>query len=102
MQKPHSVIMASRSDVGVLFTDIRLPGSVDGMELARLVNEQWSDVLLLITSGDAKPSEAQIADHGHFLAKPYTSDDVLREINDLAREADERASRAQHQKTGRR
>jgi hypothetical protein len=38
MQKPHSVIMASRSDVGVLFTDIRLPGFVDGMELARLVN----------------------------------------------------------------
>ncbi len=60
------------------------------MELARRVHEQWLHVLLLITSAGAKPAKNETADYGHFLPKPYTGDDVIREIDDLAREADAR------------
>jgi len=45
-------------------------------------------VLLLITAGPHTPREADLADHGRFLAEPYTPEQVLREINDLGREAD--------------
>jgi len=78
-------VMASRPDIRVLFTDVQLPGAFDGMELARRVHEQWPLVLLLITSGGVKPAENEIFDKGHFLPKPYTGDDVMREIDDLAR-----------------
>jgi two-component system, response regulator PdtaR len=87
-------ILNRRSDIRVLFTDVQMPGPVDGVELARQVNQRWPHVLLLITSGAARPGEADIADHGHFLAKPYTPDQVVKEIDDLAREADSRSRRA--------
>jgi hypothetical protein len=41
------------------------------MELARLVHEHRPHVLLMITSGNRRPSTAEIADHGHFLPKPW-------------------------------
>jgi CheY-like chemotaxis protein len=85
-------IMASRPDIRLLFTDIHMPGQISGMELARLVHERWPHVLLLITSGNERPSPAEIADHGHFLAKPYRPEEVIREIHDLTQEANARLS----------
>ena len=78
-------IMGRRPDVRVLFTDIQMPGAMNGMELARLVHEHWPQVLLLITSGNSRPSTAEIADHGHFIPKPYRADEVIREIHDLTK-----------------
>ena len=94
-------IMARRPDVRVLSTDIQMPGAIDGIELARLVHEHWPQVLLLVTSGDSRPSTAEIADHGHFLPKPYKADEVVREIHDLTQEADARLSRGPGRETGR-
>jgi CheY-like chemotaxis protein len=83
-------ILTGRNDVRVLFTDIQMPGEFNGMELAHRVHEQWPNVLLLITSGAAPPLQADIADLGHFLPKPYTPDQVVKEIRDLGREAEAR------------
>jgi two-component system, response regulator PdtaR len=83
-------VMKSRPDVRLLFTDIQMPGKLDGMELAQKVHEQWPRVLLLVTSGALRPKNTEIADHGHFLAKPYTEKRLLEEIDNLGREADER------------
>jgi two-component system, response regulator PdtaR len=91
-------ILARRTDVRVLFTDIHLGGKLDGMELARKVHDQWPHVLLLITSGATKPPKTEIAEHGHFLPKPYRRDDVIREIDSLSREVE---ARAQQQLGGR-
>jgi hypothetical protein len=57
------------------------------MDLARKIHEQWPKVLHLITSGNSRPAKADIPNHGHFLAKPYRSEDVISEIAALAREA---------------
>jgi two-component system, response regulator PdtaR len=80
-------VMKSRPDVDVLFTDVQMPGPLDGMGLARKIHEQRPNVLLLVTSGNARPGKGDIPDHGHFLAKPYRSEDVISEIDALAREA---------------
>ena len=82
--------MADRPDVRVLFTDVQMPGKLDGIDLARKVHEQWPHVLLLITSGGRQPAREEMADHGHFLPKPYFPNEVLREIADLDREAETR------------
>jgi two-component system, response regulator PdtaR len=50
--------MAEQPDIRVLFTDIQMPGKLDGIQLARRVHEKWREVLLLITSGGRQPAKA--------------------------------------------
>ena len=58
-------ILRQRGDVGVLFTDINMPGSIDGMDLARLVHEQWPAIRIVVTSGRALPGP--VPDDGRFV-----------------------------------
>lgn len=70
-------------EVAVLFTDIDMPGGMDGMELVERVHKQLPTVQLVLTSGRARPSADEIPDSGTFLAKPYSAADltsVLREM----------------------
>ena len=80
-------ILEARPDIRVLFTDIQMPGQIDGMELARRVHEQWPQILLLITSGNKRPEVTEIPDHGHFLSKPYRPVELVREVHKLVEEA---------------
>ena len=80
-------IMEIRSDIRILFTDVQMPGSIDGIELAQKVHDHWPNVLLLMTSGKSWPLERPVPDHGHFLPKPYSDEAVITEICALEREA---------------
>jgi len=64
-----------------------MPGSCDGMDLARQVHARWPSILLVITSGQIKPAEAEIPDHGHFIGKPYRANELLGEVNNMLRKA---------------
>jgi CheY-like chemotaxis protein len=75
--------LENRPDVRLLFTDIQMPGRIDGMELARLVHERWPHILLVMTSGRQQPSQAEIPDHGRFIAKPYRAQELLGQVNEL-------------------
>jgi CheY-like chemotaxis protein len=65
------ILEAHSDEVQVLFTDVHMPGSMDGMELAEEVHRRWPHILLLISSGRAQPDPDEIPDHGRFLPKPY-------------------------------
>ena len=78
-------ILKQRSDVQVLFTDIQMPGALDGLDLARVVHERWPNVLLLITSGNPCPSRDAVPDDGRFLRKPYSAAQVIGEIDAFVR-----------------
>jgi len=75
-------VMESRPDVRLLFTDIQMPGGVNGLELARLVHERWPHVLLIVTSGGYRPDPPEIADHGSFVAKPYCDRELMTEVEE--------------------
>jgi two-component system, response regulator PdtaR len=79
-------VMEARKDVRLLFTDIQMPPGCDGLELARQVHKRWPKVLLVITSGQAKPAKAEIADDGRFIGKPYRAKELLGEIDGLFKE----------------
>jgi two-component system, response regulator PdtaR len=70
-------VLESRPDVKLLFTDVQMPGSLNGMELAREVHARWPHVLLVITSGRERPTRAEIPDDGRFVAKPYNAEELL-------------------------
>ena len=67
----------------VLFTDIRMPGSMDGLQLAGVVHRRWPLIRILLTSGDTHPSSDAIPDDGRFLAKPYRFESLSRELDTL-------------------
>jgi two-component system, response regulator PdtaR len=74
-------------DVRLLFTDIQMPGKLNGMGLAREVHARWPNVLLVIASGQTKPSSAEIPDDGRFVSKPYSEAELFQEIDDLMRKS---------------
>jgi CheY-like chemotaxis protein len=75
--------LEARPEVKLLFTDVQMPGSLNGMELAREVHARWPHVFLVITSGRERPTRAEIPDDGRFVAKPYSAEELLRQVNDL-------------------
>ena len=81
-------IMLSGEDFDVLFTDINMPGEMDGLELARRVHDCRPKVRLLLTSGAIKPTRDQIPDDGAFIAKPYSPETVTNAVrNQCSRNA---------------
>ena len=63
----------SQDDVSILFTDISMPGDLDGLHLAEQVRRERPDVALVVTSGRAEPADGRLPEGAAFLAKPYTA-----------------------------
>ena len=73
--------LEASAEVELLFTDIRMPGGMDGLELAELVHARWPAIRILITSGDTWPPRDRIPDDGRFLAKPYQVERLQSEVD---------------------
>jgi two-component system, response regulator PdtaR len=65
-------VLADRTDVQVVFTDVRMPGPMDGLELACLVRRRWPHILVVVTSGHLKPESGALPDRAVFIPKPYS------------------------------
>jgi CheY-like chemotaxis protein len=76
-------ILQSRSDVSVLFTDVEMPGRMDGLELARRARELWPALRILVTSGRGAPPALTLPARGRFVSKPYAQDEIVRDIGRL-------------------
>jgi CheY-like chemotaxis protein len=78
-----AVLETCSDDVQVLFTDIDMPGSMNGLVLAENVQQRWPHISLLISSAYHRPHPGQLPDDGRFVPKPYCSDDVVQQIREL-------------------
>ncbi|GJE72711.1 response regulator [Methylorubrum podarium] len=66
-----------------LFTDIDMPGSMDGLTLAARVRARWPHIRLVVTSGRLRPNPDALPDAG-FLPKPYCRSDLLGALGQAA------------------
>ena len=76
-------ILESRNDIRAVFTDVHMPGSMDGLRLARVVRNRWPPVALIVTSGQTNVPETDLPTGGRFLRKPYAAvqiDTALRQL----------------------
>lgn len=73
-------VLDRNDDVDVLFTDISMPGEMDGLELVRQVQAEHPNIAFLVTSGQAEPSEHRLPGSSRFLAKPYTAHGLMTAI----------------------
>ena len=64
-------ILESRSDVRLVFTDVNMPGSINGLKLAHAVRRRWPPVELLVTSAFSNIMAEDLPERGRYLAKPY-------------------------------
>jgi two-component system, response regulator PdtaR len=70
-------ILESRADISTVFTDIEMPGSMDGLKLAAAVRDRWPPINIIVTSGKGRPGQAQLPKNTQFIEKPYQSADIL-------------------------
>jgi CheY-like chemotaxis protein len=80
-------ILESRSKITVLFTDIKMPGSMDGLQLARVVSNRWPAVKILIASGHIRLRQADLPPNGRFLGKPYLAAAMIAQLHSLVSHA---------------
>jgi CheY-like chemotaxis protein len=65
-------ILEARSDIRLVFTDVNMPGSMDGLQLAHAIRGRWPPVELLVTSSLANITARDLPERGRFLPKrPY-------------------------------
>lgn len=68
--------------ISVVFTDVQMPGSMDGLRLVAVIRDRWPPVALLVTSGQVTPSE--LPSGARFLAKPYGAEQLRSHLEALA------------------
>lgn len=76
-------ILESRQDISILFTDIDMPGSMDGLRLSAAVRDRWPPIKIIITSGKRQPAADAMPSGGVFLPKPYAPAAVAATIEGL-------------------
>jgi two-component sensor histidine kinase/CheY-like chemotaxis protein len=76
-------ILESRSDIAVLFTDIQMPGSMDGLKLAHAVHARWPDIKIVLVSGQVKPTDAERPADSRFFGKPLGVEQMIAELQSM-------------------
>ena len=76
-------LLESRNDIRAVFTDVHMPGTMDGIRLARVVRNRWPPVALIVTSGQTNVPEADLPTGGRFLRKPYAAEQIETTLRQL-------------------
>jgi CheY-like chemotaxis protein len=78
------LVLATRSDIRVVFTDVDMPGHLNGFELARIVQDYYKGIAVIVGSGKCRPGPSDLAPGTTFLQKPYGLETLVREVRRLA------------------
>ena len=74
-------VLEARQDIHLLFTDIDMPGTMDGLRLAAVVRTRWPRVPIIVTSG--KIAAPPMPERAVFIPKPYRMPNLVQTINAL-------------------
>ena len=71
------VILKSTVRICALFTDVDMPGGMDGLKLAAAVRDRWPPIKIIVTSGHRNVSLKDLPDEARFFTKPYNPDQIV-------------------------
>jgi two-component system, response regulator PdtaR len=78
-------VLQARPDVQAVVTDIEMPaGSMNGLELARVVQDRWPGIGVVISSGREWPGPDDLSEKVAFVSKPYLPDTIINVIRQMA------------------
>jgi CheY-like chemotaxis protein len=87
-------ILDSRSDIALLFTDIQMPGRMDGLKLAHAVHERWPQIKIILVSGQLRPASIDIPADSRFFGKPLEAGEMIAQMQSMIGQAQQ--SRKRH------
>jgi two-component sensor histidine kinase len=73
-------ILETRSDISLLFSDIQMPGSMDGLKLAHAVHHRWPSIKIILVSGQVKVSDTDKPADSRFFGKPLEMKQMIGEL----------------------
>ena len=76
-------ILESRDDISLLFTDIQMPGSMDGLKLAHAVHERWPHIKIVLVSGQIAVTDEDKPDDSRFFPKPLEIQQMVHELQEM-------------------
>lgn len=75
--------LEANTGIRAVFTDVDLPGGMDGLRLASVIRDRWPPVELIVTSGHVAVEDSQLPEGGQFLSKPYSPQQLTRALKTL-------------------
>jgi two-component system, response regulator PdtaR len=76
-------LLELHTEIRLIFTDVDMPGSMDGLKLAHYVRGRWPPVKIIITSGHIKVTEESLPAGAIFLPKPYDPTEIAHKVREL-------------------
>ena len=70
-------ILERRPDIRIVFTDIDMPGGMDGLRLAATIRDRWPPIEIVLTSGNFRPDAAALPRRSVFFPKPYLGEKIV-------------------------
>jgi CheY-like chemotaxis protein len=80
-------ILEARSDVALMITDIQMPGSMDGLQLAHTVHQRWPSIRIILVSGQLNLADADIPPDSRFFGKPLDTAKMIVQIRTMINRA---------------
>jgi len=80
-------ILESRADIALLFTDIQMPGSMDGLTLAHAVHARWPPIKIILVSGQLRLAKVDIPPNSRFFGKPLKANEMIAEMQEMIGQA---------------
>lgn len=85
-------ILEARSDIRLVFTDVEMPGTIDGLKLAHYIRNRWPPIHLIVASGRAILEQSQLPIGSRFFSKPYDNNTIVEEMTRMLAAIDADAS----------
>jgi CheY-like chemotaxis protein len=77
-------ILETHPDIRVIFTDVHMPGSMDGLKLAHYVRGRWPPIKIIVTSGRVRIREQDLPSGSVFFDKPYRPEQIAHKLREMA------------------
>lgn len=76
--------LESHAAIEIVVTDVQMPGSMDGVKLAHVIRNRWPPTILIVSSGVARLTAADLPSRSAFVAKPVDVQPLINEIDRLS------------------
>ena len=73
-------VLEHRDDVHLIVTDVNLPGSLNGLQLAALVRDRWPTMNIIVVTGYGAPRSEEIPSGSLFVPKPYSAQKMIEAV----------------------
>lgn len=79
-------MLEGRPDIRVVFTDIEMPGTMNGLALSHYVRHRWPPTIIVVNSGQRRPDLKEMPDGAHFIGKPFQSAELSSVLDGIRRQ----------------